>query len=203
MEQRKIELERMFNELRNSGVIKSQRDLANQMGISENGLSLALSGNPKYCTPSILSRVTSFYLDNTNQNVIDGTRIPLFPMDAHGGGLTTRPEGCTEWDCEKITSPVKGAQFAIRVTGDSMAPEYPNGSVVLIRQINEEAFIEWGKVYVLDTDNGVVIKELRPCQDENLVSCHSINPHPKFAPYTIDRKYIKGWYQVLMQMSLK
>ena len=31
------------------------------------------------------------------------------------------------------------------VSGNSMAPEYPEGSRVVVRRINERAFIEWGK----------------------------------------------------------
>lgn len=34
-----------------------------------------------------------------------------------------------------------------------MAPEYPSGSRILIKRIDEKAFIEWGRVYVLDTMN--------------------------------------------------
>lgn len=65
-------------------------------------------------------------------------------------------------DCERVISPIKGADFAITVAGDSMAPEYPEGAKILIKKINEEAFIEWGKVYVLDTCNGTVVKKLMP-----------------------------------------
>ncbi len=44
------------------------------------------------------------------------------------------------------------------VSGRGMAPEYPSGSQILIKRIDEKAFIDWGRVYVLDTCNSTVIK---------------------------------------------
>ena len=76
--------------------------------------------------------------------------VRLLPLFAHGGSLSDFTVSVKDSDCEKVVSPVKGADFAIQVTGDSMAPEYPSGSVILIKKINESAFIEWGKAYVLD-----------------------------------------------------
>jgi phage repressor protein C with HTH and peptisase S24 domain len=57
---------------------------------------------------------------------------------------------------------MEGADWAITVSGESMAPEYPSGAQILVKKINEKAFIDWGKVYVLDTCNGTVIKILTP-----------------------------------------
>ena len=68
------------------------------------------------------------------------------------------------------------AEFAITVTGDSMSPEYPSGTQVLIKRINEKAFIDWGRVYMLDTCNGIVIKKIMPTSDEKRIKCVSINP---------------------------
>ena len=62
-------------------------------------------------------------------------------------------------------------------------------------------FIEWGKVYVLDTPNGIVIKEVHPTNDDEVIQCVSINP--KYSPYYIRKEHIYGWYAVLMSMALK
>lgn len=73
--------------------------------------------------------------------------VPLLPIAAQGGSLNDFVVSVKDSDCEKVVSPIKGAQFAMPVSGDSMAPEYPNGSQIFIKRINEKAFIEWGKVY--------------------------------------------------------
>lgn len=128
----------------------------------------------------------------------------LLPMDSHGGSLSGIPaDGTLLQNCERVISPIKGVDFAISVYGDSMAPEYPSGSRVLIKRINPESFIEWGRTYVLDTCNGVLIKEVLHCSREGYITCHSINPDPKYADFDIPMADVYGMYRVLMVMAAK
>ena len=130
--------------------------------------------------------------------------VPLLPVFAQGGTLNEFLVSVKDSDCERIISPIKGVDFALTVSGDSMAPEYPNGSQILVKKINEKAFIEWGRVYVLDTCNGAVIKKVFPVDgNENRVKCVSINT--EFAPFEIDLNddVLYGVYRVLLCMSIK
>lgn len=129
--------------------------------------------------------------------------VPLLPIAAQGGSLNDFVVSVKDSDCEKVVSPMKGAQFAMPVSGDSMAPEYPNGSQIFIKRINEKAFIEWGKVYVLDTCNGTVIKILVPSEKDGYVRCLSINKDPIFAPFEVSWHDVYGVYRVLLCMSVK
>ena len=129
--------------------------------------------------------------------------VLLLPVSAQGGSLNDFVVSVKESECEKVVSPVRGVDFAMTVSGDSMSPEYPNGSRVFIKKINEKAFIEWGKVYVLDTCNGTVIKILVPSEKEGYVRCVSINPDPIFAPFDVSLGDIYGIYKVLLCMSVK
>lgn len=129
--------------------------------------------------------------------------IPLIPTSAHGGSLNDFVVSIKNSDCEKVLSPIRGADFAIPVTGDSMAPEYPNGSQVHIKKIDETAFIEWGKVYVLDTCNGTVIKRVVPSENEGCIRCVSINPLPDYAPFDVRMNDIFGMYRVVLCLSIK
>lgn len=141
--------------------------------------------------------------DNETSEEITAKLVPLLPIAAQGGSLNDFVVSVKESDCEKVVSPIKGADFAMPISGDSMAPEYPNGSQIFIKRINERAFIEWGKVYVLDTCNGVVVKILVPSQKEGYVRCVSINTDPIFAPFEIAWEDINGVYRVLLCMSVK
>lgn len=141
--------------------------------------------------------------DNETSEEITAKLIPLLPIAAQGGSLNDFVVSVKESDCEKVVSPIRGADFAMPISGDSMAPEYPNGSQIFIKRINERAFIEWGKVYVLDTCNGVVVKILVPSQKEGYVRCVSINTDPIFAPFEIAWEDINGVYRVLLCMSVK
>lgn len=140
-------------------------------------------------------------LDSFNE--MEYTRVPLLPISAQGGSLNDFVVSVSLQDCEKIISPIKGADIAITISGDSMADEYPNGSIVLAKRINERAFIDWGKVYVLDTCNGVVVKTLTPSQKEGCVRCVSINPNPIYAPFEVALNDIYGVYRVMLCMAKK
>ena len=129
--------------------------------------------------------------------------VLLLPVSAQGGSLNDFVVSVKESDCEKVVSPIRGVDFAMTVSGDSMSPEYPNGSRIFIKKINERAFIEWGKVYVLDTCNGTVIKILVPSDKEGYVKCVSINTDPIFAPFEVALEDIYGVYKVLLCMSVK
>ena len=127
--------------------------------------------------------------------------VPLVPISAQGGSFNDFVVSVKDSDCEKVISPVRQVDFALTVTGDSMAPEYPGGSQVLVRKVNEKAFIEWGRVYVLDTCNGTVIKKLNPGRDDDEVLCVSVNPD--YQPFYVKLADVYGLYRVMMCMTLK
>lgn len=129
----------------------------------------------------------------------------LLPMSAMGGSLTgfASPSVFLK-DCETIISPIENVDFAITVYGDSMSPEYPSGSRILIKKINPNIFIDWGKTYVLDTPNGVIVKEVHECREKKgYIKCHSINPDPKFSDFDVPLSEVYGMYRVLMCLSAK
>ena len=139
--------------------------------------------------------------DTTKKN---GYITYLLPMSAMGGSLTGFAEpGVLLQNCEAVVSPIENVDFAITVYGDSMAPEYPSGSRILIKKINPNLFIDWGKVYVLDTPNGVIVKEVHESNREGYVSCHSINPDPKFKPFDVLMDEVFGMHRVLTCLSAK
>lgn len=128
----------------------------------------------------------------------------LLPMTTHAVGLNgVSADGTLLQNCEKVISPIKGVDFAITVYGESMAPEYPSGSRLLIKRIDPSIFIDWGKVFVLDTSNGVIVKEVHTCEKEGYVTCHSINPDPKYADFIVPLSEVYGMYRVLMCLSAK
>lgn len=129
--------------------------------------------------------------------------IRLLPLYAQGGSLNDFSAAVSDYDCEMLISPVKGASFAMQVSGDSMSPEYPNGSRIIIKKIDETSFIEWGRVYVLDTNNGSVIKIIVPSDREDCVRCLSINKDPIYAPFDVPKSSINGIYRVMMCMAMK
>ena len=119
--------------------------------------------------------------------------VPLLPVDAVAGTLQGFADGVELASCQKIKSPVKGADWAIRVSGDSMEPDYKNGSYLFIRKMTG-GMIPWGQTLVLDTYDGVVVKNIYPL-DEDSIEARSINP--KYPPFSIEKSLIIGMYRVL------
>lgn len=189
------------------GLCRTRKEFAGLLGKNDKGLSSAMNGNERNLTPSLLKIVEKFAKEHNLDIAEEVTEhsqevvVPLIPTGARAGTLADFALAVKEYDVEKIISPIKGADYAIQVTGDSMVPEYDPGCHVLIKRINEEQFIEWGKAHVLDTDNGAVLKKIYPTEDPEVVECRSINP--AYPPFTVNTRHIHGWYRVLMCMALK
>ena len=128
-------------------------------------------------------------------------RVRLIPFEARGGMIGDFVDGVMDYDCEMVVSPIKGVDFAMTVTGESMAPSFNPGDRILIKRVDPNIFLEWGKTYVLDTPNGAVIKQIRKTDDPDLVECVSLNPD--YQPFTVSVGDVRGWYRVLMVMSLR
>lgn len=193
-------LNKAFRTLQSQGKVRTQGDFARLLGISQNSISAAKNGDERYLTDNLVERIQAI-MEQASPAPDTMVTVPVLPTEAMAGTLGDFALAVQDYECERMVSPVKGADFAIKIQGDSMSPEYPSGSVCLIKKVNEKAFIEWGKVYVLDTENGAVIKQIRRTDRENVVECVSLNP--AFQPFTIDCSYIKGWYRILMMISLK
>ena len=55
-------------------------------------------------------------------------KVPLVPISALGGSLNDFNLAVKRDDCETVISPIKDIDMAIKISGDSMEPEYPSGS---------------------------------------------------------------------------
>lgn len=140
-------------------------------------------------TPQVAEDVTSY--------------VPLVPITATGGPLTDFTDGIIPANCEQVRSPFDRAELAVPIRGDSMSPEYPNGSIVFVRRINPDAFVEWGKVYVLCTCNGDIVKEVHPADDRQHIICRSLNPFKPVADFQVLTTDIYSWWIVLGCVSRK
>ena len=193
-------LQSVYNALRDGGRVHSQHDFAVMLEASDTTVSKAFKQDARYLTPSLVKRAEALLLKEQQDDDGIETSVLVIPYEARGGTIGDFVQGIKEYDCEKVISPIRGADYAMEVTGDSMSPEYPSGSRVLIKKVSE-TFIQWNETYVLDTPDGAVIKRVRKTDDPSVVECVSVNP--AYQSYTIPRDFIRGWYKVLMVMSLK
>lgn len=198
-----------FKKLRFSGIAKSQREFARLLDVNEATISKALKGEGGYLSDIMMSKINALMIEKFGE-VPDwgelkepefGKGLLVIPTEAMAGTLGEFADSVQAYECERMVSPIKGVDYAIKVCGDSMTPEIPNGSQILIKKIFEEEFVEWGKIFCLDTRNGAVIKRIYPTDNPEVVECRSVNPD--YPPFQINVKHINGWYRVLMVLSMK
>lgn len=113
-----------------------------------------------------------------------GEGIPLIPIEAMAGALTSE-QTVLEYECERYVVPMfKGADFLIPVKGSSMYPKYSSGDIVACQRVSmSDLFFQWNKVYVIDTNQGALIKRIKPGSDKDHVLIVSDNE--KYDPFEL------------------
>jgi repressor LexA len=128
---------------------------------------------------SILSEPASEY--NVKPQKIGIPLIPIEAMAGYGGGQSQ----VLELDCEYFSVPVfKGADFLIQIKGSSMYPKYSSGDIVACKKLmRDDVFFQWNKVYVIDTEQGALIKriDIGPDDDHILI----VSDNEKYKPFPL------------------
>lgn len=135
-----------------------------------------------------------------NPHRLDKHTVPLVPAQAHAGSFEMYARGYTEDDCQKVYSPVPGADCAIRVKGDSMEPRIHNGTLLILQKINDRAFIPWGSPLVLDTENGSLVKMLYP-SDKGGEFFEARSYNKDYPPFDVPANSIYGLYRILCRID--
>lgn len=118
--------------------------------------------------------------------------IPLIPIEAMAGKAIGSMQVATEDIQENYFVPdFKGADFMIKVKGSSMYPKYNSGDIVACKKLClTDLFFQWNKVYVLDTEQGALIKRIRKGKDENHILVVSDNE--KYEPFDLHRSKLNA-----------
>lgn len=122
-----------------------------------------------------------------------GEGIPLIPIDAVAGWNGADQEGVDLANCESYHIPdftSAGAEYLVRVSGSSMYPKYSSGDILACKKIKEITFFQWGKIYVIDSAQGPMVKRLFPCEKSNCVICKSDNE--KYPPFDLPKTEIRS-----------
>jgi SOS-response transcriptional repressor LexA len=102
--------------------------------------------------------------------------IPLIPFEAMAG-VFSGELSVTEAQCETLIVPGLKADFVIPVSGNSMEPRYYSGDMVACQNVSlSDVFFQWGRVYVIDTNQGVLLKRVKKGSSPATISLVSENP---------------------------
>ena len=125
--------------------------------------------------------------------------IPLIPIDAVAGFNGIDMPGTRLEDCQQYYVPEflqLQAEYMIRVSGSSMYPKYSSGDILACKKLYSPAFIQWGKIYVIDSAQGAMVKRLFPCdENQDCIICKSDNPN--YPPFELPKTEIRSLSIVL------
>lgn len=211
-----IELDKFF---KNKGL--SQREIADTMGVSSAYINAVLCGR-KMIGKKVAEKFSNLYglsaswlLTGEGEMIADVSKptnevsdnkesgIPLIPLEAMAGVLSGTDVSIMGYECELYQVPIfSGADFLIRIVGDSMMPKYSPGNIAACKRVPlDKLWFQWGKVYVVDTRQGALIKRVEPSDAEGCISLHSENP--RYKPFDLPETEINGVALVIGQIGLE
>lgn len=128
--------------------------------------------------------------------------IPLIPYDAVAGYGSFDFQELPIEDFYTVEE-LRGADFLIRVKGDSMSPKYNGGDIVACKRIDAITFWQWHKVYAICTRNqGILIKRVEEYQNNPaFITCRSENP--QYRPFELHEDEIVSVALVLGAIVLE
>lgn len=106
---------------------------------------------------------------------------PRIPLNAAAGSLSVALSSVSESECEQmpLIPTLPKYDFTIVARGESMEPVIESGDELACRFITESAFIQWGRIHVLDTAQGIVVKRI--FESDGHILCRSDNKgYPDF-----------------------
>lgn len=111
------------------------------------------------------------------EKIIGGMEKPRIELSAIAGLPTEYLDDYS--DMQPIIPQLPKYDFTIKISGDSMIPEYQSGDEVACLKLNKGDFIQWGKAHVVNTSQGAFIKRIY--KGENGIICRSDNEkYPAF-----------------------
>jgi phage repressor protein C with HTH and peptisase S24 domain len=197
----------ILNKIKSHLNIKYGKDFAEFLGIKESTLSMwykretydieLLFKKCEFLNPEWLLTGKGSMLKEvpTVKAVASENGLPLLSYEAFAGIGDADVAGVDFRTIEEryVVPLFDGIQidFMLSVRGSSMYPKYNSGDVVACRLVKDLLFIQWNKVYVLDTHTqGVVMKRLKKSEAQDHVICKSYNP--SYDPFELPRSEIRN-----------
>lgn len=131
--------------------------------------------------------------NDTQSNELIDDGLPLIPFE-YMAGYGEDNHGIKLNECERYNIPEfknVGAEFLVRVGGSSMYPKYSSGDILACKKIHDILFFQWGKIYVIDSSQGQLIKRVCRHDDEDMVWLVSDNKE-KYEPFAIPKSDIRS-----------
>ena len=116
---------------------------------------------------------------------------PRIPYDAAAGSLSVALSGISVDQCEQVPviRSLSKYDYSIYAKGESMVPEFQSGDELFCLSVSGTQFIQWGKIHVLDTAQGIIVKRIY--DEDNAIICHS-EFNEKYREFRIPKEEVYG-----------
>ena len=145
-----------------------------------------ISVNEKHSTSNDADDATYIYVE---------TR-PRLPIAAALGNISDYYKGSKKNECDPkpVIRQFSKYNFTMLVNTDCMSPYINTGDVIACAEIGDT--IDYGHVYVVDTDGGALIKRVYQCEETDTV-LNLISENPTYPDFLIDKKKVIEMYRVV------
>lgn len=178
-----------YDKLRAVGLIHTQSQFAEALGKTRSQVSAAFNDAPKRCTLGLMKTICRAFPDVINENymmtgegsidVPPRSVRPHFTARASAGFMDGISVGETG-EPRTVVPELAEYDFTIQVQGDSMLPLIEDGDILACRILEDRTYIPTGRICVLDTIDGAIVKKVINISDANIL-LHSENPiYPDF-----------------------
>ena len=194
----------------------SQSDFAKKLGIKQGSLSDIYRGKKFVGVSDSIKRILDkefsiniewletgngnmFKSENVPEKDADFRLVPMYNLDARGGFGGNDEVDVAEYVIDRI--PFKDANsddICVPITGNSMAPTYCAGSIVLLHHVAQwHEFLELGQVYMIVLKDGRrLIKELRASKEDRKSNYLCVSHNPTFDPVELPKDMISRVFLV-------
>ena len=141
----------------------SRGTLESKTGITEDVMAKFIANFPEVNIDWLVTGNGEIYRHSGGEFAPQYHTLPLIPFEALAGFPTADNIGVAFADCEQYVVPefiARGADCLVRVSGSSMYPKYSNGDLLACQIVHDILFFQWGKIYVIDSSQGVLVKRI-------------------------------------------
>lgn len=193
----------------------SQDEIAKKLGITQGTLS-KMKGGMLLPSDDLAARIANTWCITEFKEKVyearrnDGAKIvsriertedvvrlptkPRLPVYAAAGRLSVFIEGIMREQCDELPliRNISEYDFTMFIKGNSMQPKYESGDEIALKKAN--TIIEWGKDYVLDTEDGAIFKKIYDEGDN--IRCVSYN-NQEYPDFLVPKSSIYGYYRLI------
>lgn len=194
----------MNNVIENIKTIRKTKQLSREFMANQLGIELSSYGkierNEVGLTLERLYAIAEIFgiepTDLLNYGKETSGNITYLPLKAQAGSLLELTNHIDPDDCTIFSMPMfqDSGLFMINVEGDSMYPTFSNGDFIVIKQVDDLDFIKYGEPFVIDANDGRVLKRIYSHERNDVLTLKSDNEI--YEPYLIKKESINSIWQV-------